>query len=183
MILPSDSSEQLCQRVQATLDDVSVAANLAPLFTALEQACFAPWLNAGLVMSSDRAFNYEARVLHDLVVADVQQSATLTLPTGEPVLRAIFLLMMSVQANGAVSAQVDLLAEEYTCGQAGSRVDMQVSRASSKIDKNGASCLPELQPALLHNLQSRLQGKGEGGRIFSPLLRHVSATSLDWLTP
>jgi hypothetical protein len=179
----SDSSEQLRQRAQATVDDVSVAANLAPLFTALEQACFAPWLNAGLVMSNDRAFSHEPRFLHDLVVTDVQQSATLTLPTGEPVLRAIFLLMMSVQANGGVFAQVDLLAEEYTCGQAGSRIDMQVSRTWSKIDKDGGSCLAELQPALLQNLQSRLQGKGEGGRLFSPLLLHVSATSLDWLTP
>jgi len=157
--------------------------SLAPLFAALEQACFAPWLDAGLVMSNDRAFSYEARVSHDFMVIDVQQSATLTLLTGEPVLRAIFLIMIAVQAGGAVSAQVDLLAEEYTCGQAGSRIDMQVSRARTKIDKNGQSCLPELQPALLQNLQSRLQGKGEGGRLFSPLLQHVSTTSLDWLTP
>jgi hypothetical protein len=183
MLLHSDITEQLHKRVQATLDDVTNATKLAPLFTALEQACFAPWLDAALVLSSDRAFSYNSRVSHDVVVIDVQQSATLTLSTGEPVLRAIFLLMLAIQSNGAVSAQVDLLAEEYTCAQAGSRIDMQVSRAQSKIDKDGQSCLPELLPALQQNLQTRLQGKGEGGRLFVPLLQHVSATSLDWLTP
>lgn len=183
MSLTLDNAEQLCQRVQATLDDISVAVNLAPLFSALEHACFAPWLDAGLVMSRDRVFEHDSREHVDLITIDVQQSVTITLSTGEPVLRAIFLLVLAAHTDGSVSAQVDLIAEEYTCSQAGSRVDMQVSKTRSKIEKCGQSCLPELQAALLQNLQSRLQGKGESGRIFSPLLKDVSATSLDWLVP
>lgn len=183
MLLMNDAAEQLRQRVQATLNDVSEASNLAPLFTALEQACFAPWLAAGLVVSSERVFKHQSRELFDLITIDVQQSAILTLPTGEPALQAIFLLMMAAHANGSVSVQVDLLAEEYTCNQPGCRVDMQVAKVWSKIDENGTSCLPQLQPALLQNFESRLKGKGESGRIFSPLLQHVSTASLDWLTP